>query len=279
MFQVKNMSVEDLAFAVRITDTMSWKLVEEDFKFMMQLEQEGCFVLLYNSERVGIVTTVSFGKVGWLGNLVVSESHRKKGAGSLLVRHAVKYLTNRNVETVGLYAYIDKVPFYRRLGFEYDSEFIVLKGKGFSSSAEANLREARKEDIQEIIDYDHCYFGASRRKLLEPILLDSDNLCYVSIEDGRLSGYAVAKVYNGVAELGPLICLQGRSDIAINLLKATLSRLEGLEVSICVPKKENSILDMLRKSGFSESFQVARMFFGSPAFEDCIYVAESLERG
>jgi GNAT superfamily N-acetyltransferase len=279
MFIIKNMSIEDFEFAVRITDTMSWNLAEEDFEFMTKLEPEGCFVLLYNSERVGIVTTVSFGRVGWIGNLIVDESHRKKGAGSLLVKHAVKYLTDKNVETVGLYAYNDKVPFYRTLGFEYDSEFVVLKGKGFSSPAVGNLREARTEDIQKIINYDHSCFGVSRTKSLEPILLDQDNLCYMSIENARISGYAVAKAYGKTAELGPLVCRQGQNDIAINLLKATINRLKGSEVSMCLPKKESLILDMLMQSGFSENFRVARMFFGHPVVENCIYVAESLERG
>ncbi|MDH5702305.1 MAG: hypothetical protein OEZ12_06000, partial [Candidatus Bathyarchaeota archaeon] len=62
------MSFEDLKFAVQITDQMSWNFVEEDFKFMMELEPEGCFVLLYDSERVGIATAVCFGKIGWFGN-------------------------------------------------------------------------------------------------------------------------------------------------------------------------------------------------------------------
>jgi len=279
MFQVKKMTAKDFAFAVRITDTMSWKLVEEDFEFMLELEPQGCFVLFYDSKRVGIVTTVSFGKVGWLGNLIVAESHRKRGVGSLLARHAVKYLTSKNVETIGLYAYIDKVPFYKRLGFEYDSEFIVLTGKGFHSSTIANLREAKKEDIQDIINYDQTCFGSSRRKLLEPILLNQNSSCYVSIENGQILGYAVAKAYEDIAELGPLICRQGRSDIAIDLLKANLNRLEGFEVSMCVPKRESIILNMLIRSGFNENFCVARMFFKPRIVKDCIYIAESLERG
>lgn len=279
MLHLKNMSLEDLEFAVRITDSMSWNLLEEDFKFMMHLEPDGCFVLLSDSERIGIATTISFDKVGWIGNVIVSESHRKQGAGSLLVRHCVKYLASKNVETVGLYSYIDKVAFYRRLGFEYNSEFTVLKGKGFSSPPKAGLREVTKENIQEVIDYDQSCFGASRRKLLEPILLDPHNLYYMAIEDGRISGYAAAKVYEEVAEVGPVVCRQGRNNIAIDLLKATLHRLRGFEVSMCVPKKENTILNMLKRAKFSENFRVAKMFLGPPVVKDCIYMAESLERG
>jgi len=279
MFHVKNMSAEDFEFTVSLTDTMDWNLVTGDFEFMMRLEPDGCFVVLDNSERVGLTTTVSFGKVGWLGNLIVSKNHRGRGAGSLLVRHSVGYLTKKHVEAIGLYAYIDRVPFYRGLGFEYDSEFMVLKGKGAHSPTTAHIREAGKNDIWEVVDLDRLCFGASRGKLLEPLLSDSDNLCYVSKEDGQLWGFVVAKVYQGTAELGPMVCRRGCDDIAIDLLKAALNRLEGFEVSMCVPEKESAILDTLMKLGFKEAFRVARMFHGRRIVSDCIYVAESLERG
>jgi len=279
MFRVKNMSANDFNFAVRITDRMNWHLAKEDFEFMTELEPKGCFLLLDNSERIGIATAIAFGKVGWFGNLIVSESHRKKGAGSFLVKNALKYLKSRNVVTVGLYAYPERIPFYRRLGFSYDSDFMVLNGKGFPSSARIDLKKAEKEDIPEIVKYDRLCFGASRRRLLEPILLDPDNLCYFSTEKEQISGYAVAKIYPQGAELGPLVCRKGRSDIAIRLLRTILDKLLGVEVSMYVSRKENVILKMLMKSGFSENFQVARMFYGPPIVKDSIYAAESLERG
>jgi predicted N-acetyltransferase YhbS len=279
MFQVKNMSARDFEFAVKITEPMKWGLAEADFEFMIELEPEGSFVLFDDTERIGIATTVSYGKVGWFGNLIVNANKRKKGGGSLLVKHALKYLTGKDVKTVGLYAYIDKIPFYTKLGFKYDSEFTVLKGEGFSSSPAAYVTEAKKQDIKKIIDYDKSCFSACRKKLLEPILLYPSNFCYVSVENGRIAGFAVAKAYGGMAELGPVVCESGRSDMAISLLNATLGRLNSLEVSMCVPRKEKSILDMLKKAGFSESFRVARMFFGLPVANECIYIAESLERG
>ena len=278
MFNVKNMSTEDTPFAVRLADTMDWNLAEEDFKFMMELEPKGCFVLFSDSERVGIVTTISFGNIGWLGNLIVTKQHRKKGAGSILASHAVKYLKYNNVETVGLYAYTEKVPFYERLGFKCDSHFIVLSGNGFSSQIDSHIREGEKADIQKIIDYDCSYLGFSRRKLLEPILLDSDNLCYI-YENIEITGYAIAKVYQRMAEAGPIVCHQGCNEIAIKLLKAILNGFDGLEVSMCIPKKQKALLSILQRHGFGEKFRVARMFHGPPFNDKCICLAESLERG
>jgi GNAT superfamily N-acetyltransferase len=278
MFRIKNMSTDDITFAVRLTDTMDWNLAEEDFKFMMKLEPKGCFVLLDDSERVGIATTIGFGNVGWLGNLIVSEQHVKKGAGSLLASHAVKYLKKSNVKTVGLYAYTERVPFYERLSFTFDSHFTVLSGNGFSSPTDSHIREGGKADIQKIIDYDCSCLGFSRKKLLEPILLDADNRCYI-YENREMAGYAIAKVYYRMAEAGPLICHQGCNEIAIKLLKAVLNGLDGLEVYMCIPKKQTALLDVLKGHGFSEKFRVARMFHGPPFNNKCICMAESLERG
>ena len=279
VFRVKTMSPEDFDFAVQITDKMNWNLTTADFEFMIELEPEGCFVLLENSKKIGLATTVSFGTVAWFGNLIVKECHRKRGAGSQLVKHSVEYLTHKHVKTVGLYAYMDRIPFYERLGFKRDLEFTVLNGRGFSLPVKSVARKAEKQDLKEIFEFDRSCFGASRRKLLEPIILDSDNLCYTSAEGERMVGYVVAKVYRQMGEIGPLVCQKGREDVAVNFLRSVLSRLGGYEVSMYVPNKESKILNSLKTWGFTESFHVARMFFGSPIAKHCISIPESLERG
>jgi GNAT superfamily N-acetyltransferase len=279
MFHIKKMSSEDFAFGIRITDSMNWNLVEEDFELMTKVEPEGCFVLLQDSTRVGIATTISFDKLGWLGNVIVTESCRKKGGGSFLVQQCLEYLKSKDVKTVGLYAYIDTVPFYRRLGFQCDLEFSVLEGNGFFSSVSANLKKADEQDVQKIIDFDHSHIGESRKKILESTLFNANNLCYVSIEDEQISGYVAAKVYSEMAEVGPLVCPRRHNDTAINLLKTVLNKLTGSKISMCVPRDESSILNLLTNHGFIESFRVARMFSGPSIIKDCVYIAESLERG
>jgi len=198
----------------------------------------------------------------------------------MLVKHSIEYLTNKHVETVGLYAYIDKVPFYRRLGFECDAGFVVMKGEGSSSSVGIHLREASERDVQDVIDLDGIYFGASRSKLLEPILRDPCNVCYVYKRDcGPSLGFVLAKVYDQIAEVGPLVCRQGYEYVAADLLKAALNRLEGFQVSLCIPEKVSILADTLMRFGFVDDFKIARMLYGNNPFTECVYVAESLERG
>ncbi|MEM2546956.1 MAG: GNAT family N-acetyltransferase [Candidatus Bathyarchaeia archaeon] len=280
MFKVKVISKEDIDFAVRITGMMNWNLTEEDFELMMNLEPSGCLTLLHDSDKIGVATALSFGRVGWIGNVIIDEKYRRRGAGSTLLKHAIDYLKSRGVETVGLYSYKEKVNFYRRLGFKDDVEFTVLKGKASPSDNErVNIRNVEESDIKKIIDFDSFYFGASREKLLKEILNAEGNTCYYYSEHGEVFGYIMAKVYGEYAEVGPLVCRRERHDVAASLLKTVLNRLEGLNVYLCMPKKEENIVNMLANAGFKEEFPVVRMFHGPPVFKDCIYIAESLERG
>lgn len=279
MFHVRTMSEEDFDFAVNLTDRMDWNLSRADFAFMIELEPDGCFVLFEESKRIGLAATVNYGAVGWFGNLVVDENYRNKGAGSLLVKHSIEYLTSKKVKTIGLYAYMDRIRFYETLGFKHDSDFTVLEGKGRALQLSSAVRHAEKQDLSEIMELDRSCFGGDRRKLIDPIILDSDNVCYISVEGKHIVGYVAAKMFDKMSEIGPLVCQKGQDSVAIGLLNSALSRLEDYEVLTYVPNKESVILNYLKTLGFTESFRVVRMFLGSLLTENCICMAESLERG
>ena len=279
MFHVEKMKTEDFPFAVQLANTMNWNMTVNDFKFMLKLEPQGCFVQFHSKKRVGIATSVSFGKIGWFGNFIVKEDVRGKGAGSLLIKTAIDYLKNQGVETIGLYAYPHLVKFYESFGFESDVDFLVLKGNAAPLPSHEMLKAATKQDIPELIDVDCECFGANRKKLLELMLLNKANLCFVSTERGKITGYVAAKVYGEMAEVGPLICDANRGEDAVLLLKTILTRLNGLETFIYVPKKETVLLNFLYQVGFEEDFRVVRMRLGPAIPANCIYAAESLERG
>ncbi|MEM2967863.1 MAG: GNAT family N-acetyltransferase [Candidatus Bathyarchaeia archaeon] len=280
MMHVEKMSTDDFSFAVHLANTMNWNMTAEDFEFIMKLEPEGCFILFSGAERLGICTTISFGSLGWIGNLIVKEAYRKEGAGSLLLKQAMDYLRSKQVETIGLYAYPHLTSFYSSFGFKPDIEFLVLQGKAVSFPAEdATVRQAKNSDIQKIIEFDRRCLGANRQKLLEAIFRKAENLCYIVPQSNGISGYVAAKVYGADAEVGPLICPASHEEAAEKLLKTILNSLSGLSVSVCLPKKEAKLLGLLHAAGFREKFCVVRMFLGHAVAKNCIYIAESLERG
>jgi N-acetylglutamate synthase-like GNAT family acetyltransferase len=279
MFHVEKMQVGDFPFAVQLANTMNWNMTVEDFELMVKLEPSGCFVQFHRQERIGIATSVRFGKVGWFGNFVVKEDYRGEGAGSILIKHAIDYLKNKGVETIGLYAYPHLVKFYESFGFEPDTNFVVVQGKAAFLATQEPQKAAKKTDVPEVIAFDRGCFGADRRKLLETILLSKGNLCYVSTENKEITGYVAAKVYDKIAEVGPLICKADHVKASTLLLKTILNKLDGFNVFMYIPKKETELLNILHKARLKEDFTVVRMFLGSPVAKNCIYTAESLERG
>jgi GNAT superfamily N-acetyltransferase len=279
MFQVKPMRPEDFSFATELANTMNWNMAPEDFQFMTQLEPEGCFVLFEDSKPMGIATCISYGKVGWFGNLIVKEEIRHKGAGSLLVEHAIDYLQSKGVETIGLYAYPNLLDFYGNLGFKADEVFVVLHAQTLNPLPEETLPEIGRRNFQAIAKFDGECFGGDRTKLLESIVLEEGNLGFYVSKGEEVVGYVAATVYETMAWVGPLTCHEGNIDAATGLVKAVLAKLSGKSVYVATPKKETFLQQMLSAAGFHEDFSVVRMFFGPALARNCIYLAESLERG
>ena len=279
MFQVKTMRTNDYAFATELANTMNWNMAPEDFQFMASLEPNGCFVLFEGSKRVGIATCISYGKVGWFGNLIVQEDYRHRGAGSALVTHAVDYLHDKGVQTIGLYAYPNLTRFYGGLGFKSDEDFSVLWKEHFSSITAKVLPAVGRGQLSSINRLDSQCFGGDRKKLLESIVLEKGNASYCVSDSSGLVGYVAATIYETIAWIGPLVCQAARSDVATLLVDAVLTKVGGKSVYSVVPKKEVALLELFLSLGFKEEFFVSRMFFGEKPATNCIYLAESLERG
>ena len=188
-------------------------------------------------------------------------------------------MQSKGVKTIGLYAYPNLIGFYSKLGFERDEDFSVLRAETLDSLTAETLPKVGTQQIQAIAEFDSRCFGGNRKKLLESIILEEGNLSYYKSEDNEVVGYVAAKVYEKMAEVGPLICQAGHVDVAASLLKTVLGKLTGLSVYVFLPKKESALADMLFSVGFKEDFCVSRMFLGQAVAKNCIYMAESLERG
>jgi GNAT superfamily N-acetyltransferase len=279
MFQVKTMRTKDHAFATQLANTMNWNMSPEDFQFMASLEPQGCFVLFDGLKRVGLATCIGYGKVGWFGNLIVQEDYRHRGAGSALVTHAVGYLHDKGVQTIGLYAYPHLIQFYGGLGFEFDEDFSVLHKEYFGSITAKALPVVGRGQLSSINRFDSQCFGGDRKKLLESIVLEEGNASYYVSDSNGLVGYVASTIYATMAWIGPLVCQATRNDVANSLINAALTKADGKNVYTVVPKKEVALLESFFSLGFKEEFFVSRMFLGEKPARNCIYLAESLERG
>ena len=279
MFKIATLSKSDFPFAINLANTMNWHMAEADFEFALTLEPNGCFLLKDGTRRLGIATCLSYGKVGWFGNLVVEPSSRRKGVGNALVSHAVCYLLGRGVETVGLYAYSHLVDFYGKLGFKADCTFSLLHTEKLPEIPAEPLFAIGGKKFSQVAEFDEKCFGGDRTRLLRKIIEVKDNFSSVLLKDNRVVGYVAATVADDALWVGPLVCLQSRIDTALFLLQSVLGRASGKSVYVVISEKEKVLFDFFSGLGFAKEFSVSRMFLGKAMGQDCIYIAESLERG
>lgn len=280
MFQIRTLTPKDYSFAVALANTMNWNMAPEDFQYMASLEPEGSFLLEDDGKPVGIATCVSYGKVGWFGNLIVDPSYRKKGAGGMLVRHAVDYLHAKGVETVGLYAYPNLKEFYGALGFKVDVDFALLHATNVAAVEGTGAHRIEAEHVKKIAAFDSYYFSGDRSRLIESIVLEDGNAGYYMTDGGHVVGYVAAMIYESMAWIGPMVCDPSKKyEFAGRLVSSILSKVGGKSVYTVAPKADAVLLSLLSSIGFTEEFTVTRMYNGISAARNCIYLAESLERG
>ena len=280
MFQVEVMSAKDYGFAVDLTNTMNWNMTVADFRFNQFLEPNGCLTLFSNSVPVGVATCISFGKVGWFGNLIIEQKYQRHGAGRLLLEHAISYLQSKGVETIGIYAYPYLKEFYGKSGFKTDIDLTVMRNDQVHTNIWSSIELETQPDFSVLTSFDNQFFGADRSRLLKSIMQEKNSICYASmVSKKEVNGYILSKTSENIAEVGPLVCRPDKPDVALELLKAMLLRLENRRVLLYLPQNQRGLEEFLLRAGFRKDFSLSRMFLGMPKIQNSIHLAESLERG
>jgi len=275
------MRPSDFDFAARLSNMENWDNSSDDFRRTLRVQPGGSFVATEKKRRVGIVTTISYGRLGWIGNLVVSKQYRRLGVGSWLVKHAILHLRKKGAKTIGLFSYKRNLPFYQRLGFKRDVSYLRFVGRGRALTQE-RPRSVDGKDFKRILIFDRKCFGHYRDRLLTELLERFRESSFVAIENRDVQGYVIGKNYNNTCEIGPWICSREDVSTAGNLLKAVLSTSIGKSVEMTVPSANHKALRLLRNHNLKADGSVVRMYHGDrTSLPDgrCVFAGESLERG
>jgi len=279
MLHVEKMEVKDYSFAVQLSDTSDWKLINRDFEFMNTIEPLGCFVLYDDSQQIGIATTVCYDKIGWFGNLIIKKEYRNRGSGSILLHKAITYLRSKNVQKIGIFTYPKLTGFYEQFGFKKDKEFIVFQGNPAKLKDLETINVAKKDDFSKLLAFDKDCLGFNREKTLNLLFSDKNNIVFFSTQNNFIKGYIVLKIFNDLVEIGPLVVRSNFKSVVIDLITKALCNLSKYTVLIYVPINNEEIINLLLTFGLKKDTALVRMFLGSPINIDCEYLPESLERG
>jgi len=281
--QVRTLTRRDIAWAIRLTDLERWGYTTADFARLLALAPEGCFVATYGGKRVGITCTTTYGKVAFLGAVIVDPDFRGKHIGEALLGRALDHLDAMGVETVRLNAYLHVVPWYERLGFRGEYENVRYHGRATGAGTVAEtIRTMRADEVSHLSDFDSTFFGANRRALLSRLQAEFVANFLVARDKDGIRGYIVANANGGSAELGPWVVDPAAPETAGHLLHALLSRLGPTQIAFAVPTRNEHHGRMAQELRLEVAFRTLRMYRGRDAHRgdpQGIFALAGLEKG
>lgn len=273
--RVRRITEDDFPFAVALTDTERWGFTVEDFQRFLALSPDGCFLIEYDDERAGLLTTMVYGRLGWIGNVIVSARLRGRGLGAAMLQHALDYLEDQGCLAVRLWAYENTTALYEKFGFRTDGlESRRWIGFGHTQhetppaqrpkGAQLKLIDARA--VETIVALDRAQFGADRSRVLLRIVGDHPRSGYIARNaDRSAAGFVLAKVSPKGCELGPWVVDPSPASkwAVAALLEAVLGRLAGQSIELGVYEGRADVHEFLIAHGFHRGFSTLRMTRGT----------------
>jgi len=219
MIRIRTMTVRDVPLGMRLKEQAGWNQTEADWRRVLALEPEGCFVAEMAGRRVGTTATSVFDSVGWLSLVLVDASVRGRGVGTQLLQHALDYLEGRRVVTVRLDATPLGRPIYERLGFvaEYElarftgtvvggeSSVAVVSDAAQSTETSAIVVPAGAEHLEAIVELDRGATGTNRRPLIERMWQERPHAMRIAVDRGQVAGYAWLHPGSQFMHVGPVV--------------------------------------------------------------------------
>jgi len=258
---IRKMTVGDLEFCIEMFGITGWGNTADDILRMISYELGGCFVASLDGEDVGMVGSIGYGEVGYLGNLIVRPEQRGQGIGATLMRVAMEHLLDTGVESIRLDAVPKGIPLYERLGFR--EEHLSLRFTGHATEKGSKGCERMMEsDLPDVLSLDLRFFGASRGRVLRRVREDFPGLCFVARDGSRLAGFIMAKEGEGRIRIGPWMCEPGEPEVAERLLHRLMDEVAEGMLWAGVPEGNRASVEILGRNGFSSGPSSHRMCYG-----------------
>ncbi len=255
---IRLLRVGDFPAAMRLKEAEGWNQTEDDWRLLLDLSPEGCFVLERAGEVIATSTAVPYvGPFGWVGMMLVRGDERRRGHGARMLEQAVSSLEGK-----GLVAALDATPSGKAL---YDRHgFVDLCGiercVGTAPGGRRRgppCRDLSEDSLEEVLALDRECFGADRSDLLRGLLRREAGRGLAWRAAGEIEGFLLGRPGARSFHLGPWVART--PEAAAGLLDAALSVLPGLRVGVDVPVPNGTARRLAAAAGLETVRTLVRM--------------------
>lgn len=235
-----------------LAEAEGWLSDRQELDFLLRVFPMGCFVARDDTGAPGaFITSVSYGRSGWIGNLIVRGDRRRCGTGTLLLTQALRVLSDAGVDTVWLTASEQGAPLYQRIGFTVLDR---IERWGINRSLVPNRQTASAVD--NLLRYDRLGWGDDRAALMDEKLRQG---VLVTYNDENM----VLQQCAGYSQIGPW-CGAAPWDAKKQLESILDWPVAPGETYLDVPAGNRQITSMLAENGFFRRGTTLLMYQGTP---------------
>ena len=264
--QIRTMQRDEVAFAVDLAAQEGWNPGLHDAACFFAADPNGFLIGERQGEPVGCISAVSYaGRYGFVGLYIVRPEFRGQGHGLQLWKAALARLRGHDVGLDGVVAQRGN---YGKSGFRFAYPSFRYRGRGGAQAAvHGSIRPATEIAFEAIAEYDRRIFPERRDAFLRQWLAQPAARAFAALDQGRLTGYAVARRCLDGWKIGPLAA-DGPA-IARRLHDAAIAHVPpGEAVCIDIPQGNPDTKPFLATLDVKPVFETARMYNGpQPAIE------------
>lgn len=222
---------------------------------------------------VAVGSGIAYGPIGFVGNMVVAGSHRRRGIGSEVLAAIISFLEATGCTRLELNATSEGRPLYERHGFATigtSATATIGRQAALVPDPTVRVRLAGRGDVEAVVAYDRPRFGGDRRPLLELLSQDPVAQLLVAETGGQIVGYGCLR--SDPPRIGPF--LAETPDVAATLLANAFARAEGVQaLRINLPPNNRAGAEWLRGLGIEIEPWDGRMARGPqvPRRDETVY--------
>ncbi|WP_224271011.1 GNAT family N-acetyltransferase [Haloprofundus salinisoli] len=261
---IRTLEHDDVTDALALSTQAGWNQLPVDWHRLLNLAPESCFGGWVGDDLVATATLATYDEtVGWIGMVLVEESHRRQGYGMEMFERVLDIGRKRGLD-VGLDAtdagravykqvdFVDVAPIERWVGTptvcEPPSALEVTTSEGISTTVERIDRHAVGVDRTALLDAIACEEDVST------LVISGDNL------DGE--GYAVIRPGRQHCHIGPFVSTS--PEVTELLLQGASNVLQGESAIVDLLPDAGAEKTLFSEFGFEQQRQLTRMVYQEP---------------
>ncbi len=208
--EIRQAAPKDFRILVSLTASEGWGYTEDDFQWFDRVGGK-TLVAANESEIVGMVTTLDYGNVCWISNLLVKLKERGHGIGTEILSECMRLFGKR--KSLSLFSYERSADFYEANGFKSDLEAYLVSPMGCNRGRSTGVVEAKLDGA--VLEMDRACFGFVRPLVIHGL---AEKGVILKLEGG--GGFAIVRKDQIEPSAGPVIA--GDRDLGHELLLAAL---------------------------------------------------------